>query len=262
MPDFDAVTPIETPLGLGLAFLAGMAASAINAFAGGGSLISFPTLVGLGLGDRVANATNGIALWPGSASSALAYRKHIERTKVWLWRMMPSTVAGSITGALLLVASGKAFKVVVPFLILLATVLLAYQGKIKEAAKEGRFKTSALGAVVIQFLVAVYGGYFGAGMGIMMLGVMSLVMDADLHEMNAVKNWLAVVINAGSSIILLSNGLVSLWPALAVMAGALIGGYASGHWTQKVDSELLRKVVVVYGFGMSAWYFWRTFGGG
>lgn len=117
----------------------------------------------------------------------------------------------------------------------------------------------AWGVVVLQFFVAVYGGYFGAGMGIMMLGVMALIMTGDLHEMNAVKNWLAVVINFGASVVLIAKGLVVLAPALAVMAGALIGGYASGFWSQKVDSEKLRKVVVVYGFLMSAWYFWRTF---
>ena len=250
---------IDSPLGLGLAFLAGMGASAINAFAGGGSLISFPTLVGLGLPEREANATNGIALWPGSASSAVAYRAHFEKTKTWLWTMLPPTIVGSVTGAILLVASGKAFKFIVPFLILLATVLLALQGKVKEMAKNGKFKTGKGSGMLLQFLVSVYGGYFGAGMGIMMLGVMSLIMDADLHEMNAVKNWLAVVINFGSSVILVSQGLVIWGPALAVMAGALIGGYLSGHWTQKVNSEKLRVWVVVYGFLMSAWYFWSTF---
>ena len=242
-----------------LAFFAGMGAAAINAFAGGGSLISFPTLVGLGLPEREANATNGIALWPGSASSAMAFWKHIERTKKWLWLLMPPTVVGAILGALLLVASGENFKTIVPFLILLATILLAIQGKVKELAKEGKFKVQKWGTIALQFLVALYGGYFGAGMGIMMLGVMSVSMDADLHEMNAVKNWLAVVINFGASVILVAKGLVILVPALVVMAGALLGGYLSAHFTQKLDSEKLRKGVVVYGFVMSAWYFWRTF---
>lgn len=257
------MTVIETPLGLGLAFLAGGAAAAINAFAGGGSLISFPTLVGLGVPEQPANATNAVALWPGSASSAVAFFKHFEKTKKWLWLMLPPTVVGAILGALLLVASGQAtFKVVVPFLILLATVLLAFQGRIKDFALSGKFHIRPWMSVLLQFLVAVYGGYFGAGMGIMMLGVMSLTMDADLHEMNAVKNWLAVVINFGASVILVAKGLVVLIPALAVMAGALLGGYFSARWVQKVDAEKLRKWVVVYGFGMTLFYFWRTFGGG
>lgn len=251
---------IETPLGLLLAFLAGVGAAAINAFAGGGSLISFPTLVGLGLPEQPANATNGVALWPGSASSALAFRQHFERNKKWLWRMIGPTILGSVLGAVLLVVSGQAvFKVLVPFLILVATILLALQGKIKEFAKSGKFRLPLFGTLLLQFLVSVYGGYFGAGMGIMMLGVMSLTMEADLHEMNAVKNWLAVVINFGSSVILISQGLVILVPALVVMAGALIGGWVSAKWAQKVNSELLRKWVVVYGFAMTAFYCWRTF---
>ncbi len=251
---------VETPLGLCLAFLAGIGASAINAFAGGGSLISFPTLVGLGIPDQSANATNGVALWPGSASSAFAFRKYFHQNKRWMWIMLPPTVLGSVLGAILLVVSGQAvFKVLVPFLILMATVLLAVQGKIKEFATSGKFRIHIAGSVFLQFLVAIYGGYFGAGMGIMMLGVMSLFMDADMHEMNAVKNWLAVVINFGSSVILISQGLVILVPALVVMAGALIGGYFSAKWAQKIDSEKLRKWVVVYGFAMTAFYFWRTF---
>lgn len=251
---------IETPLGLALAFLAGFIAAAVNAVAGGGSLVSFPTLVALGLPEQPANATNGVALWPGSAAGAFGFIKHLKKTKKHLKLLIPPTAIGSILGALLLVATGQElFKTVVPFLILLATFLLAFQPKIKEFAKAGKLKTGPILVAFLQFLIALYGGYFGAGMGIMMLGVMSLYIDGDLHELNAIKNWLAVVINFGSSVILIANGLVILLPALAVMAGALIGGYTSASLVQKIDPEKARKVVVAYGFIMTAWYFWSVF---
>lgn len=251
---------IETPLGLFIAFLAGILAAAVNAVAGGGSLVSFPTLVGLGLPEQPANATNGVALWPGSAAGAFGFIKHLHKTKKHLKLLIPPTIIGSVLGALLLVATGQElFKFVVPFLILLATFLLAFQPKIKEFAKAGKIKTGPILVALLQFLIALYGGYFGAGMGIMMLGVMSLYVEGDLHSLNAIKNWLAVVINFGSSIILIANGLVILLPALAVMAGALIGGYTSAWLVQKIDPEKARKAIVIYGFIMTAWYFWSVF---
>lgn len=241
-----------------LAALAGFGAAAVNAVAGGGTLISFPTLMALGLPDRVANATNAVALWPGSATGALGFHKYFGETKDQLKALLPPTIVGAVLGsALLVVTSDQAFKVVVPFLILGATMLLAFQGKIKSWSAETGFKLKAWQAGLLQFLVALYGGFFGAGMGIMMLAVMSLYEGLDLHRLNSLKNWLAVVINFGASIILLAKGLVNLPFAGAVMVGAVFGGYASASLAQRVNPEKLRIGVVVYGLIMVGYMLWR-----
>lgn len=254
------VQDFQSPLALGIAFLAGGIASAINAFAGGGSLISFPTLLWLGLPDINANATNSVALWPGSAAGAFGYRKYFAKTKHLLIKLIWPTILGSTLGAYLLVlTSEEAFQAIVPFLVLVAVLLLAFQNKIKEMASKRNLHAGVWTGIILQFLVSLYGGYFGAGMGIMMLGIMSLFVDGDMNELNALKNWLAVIINFGASVILIMQGLVLLLPAIALMAGALIGGYFSAYFTQRVPSETLRKVIVVYGLLMSLWFFYRGF---
>jgi uncharacterized protein len=243
-----------------IAALAGFAAAAVNAVAGGGTLISFPTLMWLGLDIRMANATNAVALWPGSASGALGFHKYFAETKYQLKALLPPTIIGAVLGSyFLVVTSTKVFGTVVPFLILAATLLLAFQGKIKVATEKSGFKLKGWQVGILQFLVSLYGGYFGAGMGIMMLAVMSLYEGMDLHRLNAVKNWLAVVINMGASVILLSKGLVDLKFALAVMIGALFGGFVSARFAQRFESEKLRVWVVAYGLIMVGYMFWRQF---
>jgi len=245
-----------------IAAVAGFGASAVNAVAGGGTLISFPTLMALGLPDRVANATNAVALWPGSATGALGFHKYFGETKEQLKALLPPTILGSVLGSILLVrTSESAFKIAVPILILLATLLLAFQGKIKAAAEKGNFKLKPWQVAILQFLVSLYGGYFGAGMGIMMLAIMSLYEGLDLHRLNGLKNWLAVVINFGASVILLTKGLVDLKFAGAVMVGALFGGYFSARFAQKIASEKLRIGIVVYGLVMVGYMIWRAWFG-
>ncbi|MCU0316996.1 MAG: sulfite exporter TauE/SafE family protein [Fimbriimonadaceae bacterium] len=251
---------IETPGGLFIAFFAGLVAAGINAFAGGGSLVSFPTLIALGMPGLSANATNSVALWPGSFAAAMGFREKLPATKHYLKALLLPTIVGSILGAILLVStSEKVFGWIVPFLILGATLLLAFQKQIKEAVESGRISGSPRLGAVLQFFVSIYGGYFGAGMGIMMLAVMGLFVKGDLHEMNAIKSWLAVVINFGASVCLVAMGLVHFAPALALMAGALIGGYLSARLSLKVPTETLRKVIVAYGALMTVWFFIRGF---
>lgn len=243
-----------------IAALAGFAASAVNAIAGGGTLISFPTLMALGLPVKVANATNSVALWPGSASGALGFHKYFEESKNELKALLPPTIVGSLLGSWLLVSTPEnTFRAVVPFLILLATLILAFQKKIKAASVKSNFQLSRWQVGTLQFLVSLYGGFFGAGMGIMMLAIMSLYGESDLHRLNVLKNWLAVVINFGASVLLLSKGIVDLKFAAAVMVGALFGGYLSAKFAQKFPAEKLRIVIVGYGFvmvGYTAWRLW------
>ncbi|MDI9634650.1 sulfite exporter TauE/SafE family protein [Geitlerinema splendidum] len=178
----------ETPLGLSLIFVSGVGAAAINAVAGGGTLISFPTLLAMGLPDRIANATNAVALWPGSASGALGFHKYFQEAKAQIKFLLPSTIIGSILGSILLVVTPEQlFKTFVPFLILAATLLLAFQVRIKKWSMQAEFHLNPWIASLLQFFVALYGGYFGAGMGIMMLAIMSLYVEGDIHRLNAIK---------------------------------------------------------------------------
>ncbi len=257
--------PELTPLSLALIAAAGFVAGAINAVAGGGSLVSFPVLVGVGLPELNANATNSVALWPGSAAGAFGYRERYAAVKKHMKTLAAPTVVGSLLGAYLLVLTpARAFALIVPFLVLGATLLLAFQPQVKAwaAAKReaaaGNGRTSGLGAGIAQFGVALYGGYFGAGMGIMMLAVLTVLADGDLHDLNALKNWLGVIINFGASVILLSQGLVLLIPGLAMMAGALLGGYFSAKWAQTLPAETVRKGVVVYGVAAGLWFLIRA----
>jgi len=247
-----------TPLAFGLLFGAGLVASAINSVAGGGTLISFPTLLAVGIPPLPANATNAVALWPGSFAGALGFLNQIEATKRHLLPLMVPTVVGSILGSYLLVATdSRTFSGLVPWLVLFATLVLAVQPQIKSwsaKSEPGRHRWFGL---ALQFAVGVYGGYFGAGMGIMMLAVMALFVDGDLHQMNAIKNWLGLVINLSASVVLLAKGLVWLVPGVALMAGALVGGYAGARLSQRVESERLRWAIVVYGLAMAGYFFWR-----
>lgn len=248
----------DQPLGWLILFGAGFLASGVNSVAGGGSLISFPALMALGIPPLPANATNSVALWPGSFAGAMALREHLKDARQRFRLLLPPTLVGSVLGAwLLVVTDPRAFDLLVPWLILVATVLLALQPRVQDWTSR-QHKSQAWLAVAAQFGVGVYGGYFGAGMGIMMLAVISLCMQGTIHEMNAVKNWLGLAINFAASLVLVSRGLVMLEPGLALMAGALVGGYASARWSVRVKSQSLRWAIVVYGFIMASWFLWRA----
>lgn len=248
----------ETPLGLVALALAGAIAGAVNTVAGGGSLVSFPALIGLGLPSLPANATNSVALWPGSLAGAIGLLNKLRHRKRTLLVYMIPTVLGSVVGVWALVRTGEdLFNVLVPVLILGATLLLAFQKRLRAWATERNKRLGPGAALGLQFGVAVYGGYFGAGMGILMLAVLGLAIEGDIHELNAFKNWLGLLINMVASVLLLAQGLVQPVPGLALGLGAIVGGYAAGRLSQRVDPDKLRRVIVVYGFGMSAWFMLR-----
>ncbi len=248
------MTPLQ---GAGLV-LVGAVASAINAVAGGGSLVSFPYLVGLGVPVIPANATNSVGLWPGSLTGGLGFLKRFGATRRYLPAMIPPTVVGSVLGAILLLhTSPKAFSRAIPFLILLAAVLLLLQPRVR--ALVGKRTLPAWTAPMLQLLVALYGGFFGAGMGIMMLACFALTMEGDLHELNAVKNWLSVIINVVCSSVFLVKRLVLPLEGGLLVLGGLIGGYVAARVSQRFDPNRLRTVIAVYGLGMAAWFFWRAY---
>ena len=240
---------------LALAGLAAVAAGCINAIAGGGTLLSFPALIALGVPEVTANVTNTVALCPGYLGGALAQRKDLAGQGRRLWLLLPAGIAGGIVGAvLLLFINGEVFRVLVPFLILLAVALLATQDHIREwlrvrssRARPGNGEENGRGALLPVGLAAVYGGYFGAGLSVIFLAVLGLVYDDNLTRLNALKQCVSLVVNVAAAVFFLFSGLV-LWPVALVMAvGSLAGGAIGGSIVEHIDPRLLRWTVVIIG---------------
>lgn len=245
----------------GAAFLAG----AINSVAGGGTMISFPVLVALGLNPVVANATNTVGIWPGSLGSIWGFRKELAQVNRRIfWLLMPALVGG-LTGAMLLrVTPPETFEVMVPWLIFFATVLFMVQARVQqrlksvEAAKHAGAKWLTV-ALVVQFGVAIYGGFFGAGMSIMALSVLGLLGMTDMFEMNATTNLLGCAINGTAGIFFICAGLVA-WPyALAMTIGSLSGGYGAAGIARKIGKAAVRRFVIFVGLSITVTMFVRVF---
>jgi len=242
-------------------FVLGALASAINAVAGGGSLITFPALtVGFHMPSNIANATNSVALWPGSFAGALGFKNLISKTAHHLKVLFLPTLVGSLVGAQLFIStSAKVFDRVIPWLILLAALLLMFQPTVKKfAMREGRTVSPFAGGV-LQFFVALYGGYFGAGMGIMMLAAFALFMEGTIHELNAVKTWLGLVINFAASIMFLAQNLIDPSVALILTLGSIIGGFYAAKFSQKVNPDKMRTAIAVYGLIAAAYFMYKAF---
>ena len=244
---------------------AAMLAGAINSIAGGGTLLSFPAAIAWGLPSTVANATNAVAMMPGSLASAWAYRNEIRASSRLARLLLPPALIGGITGAVLLyVTPVRVFDMVVPWLVLAATLLILFQpqGRPTDPKAQGPRapRRRELLAVACQLGVGIYGGFFGAAMGIVMLGFLSLVMTEDIHHKNALKNVLAVAINGIASIYFAFAGLVSARAALVMIVGAVVGGYTGGKLARRIPARAVRTLVVAIGFGLSALLGYRALG--
>src|SRR6266536_2865117 len=232
---------------------AAFAAGVINSIAGGGTLITFPVLIWLGLDPKVANATSTVALWPGLFGGLFGYRREMNDSSLILMRLGVISVIGGGVGAWLLIATPSVtFARLVPFLILFATILFMVQGPVNRwlrlPATSGESRAWWIGAIVFQFFSAIYGGYFGAGNGILMLAAMGLLGLHDIHRANGIKNFLGICIN---SVAVLSFALMDLvrWPESLVMAvGALAGGYFGASMAVRVGHAWVRRGVVAIGF--------------
>jgi uncharacterized membrane protein YfcA len=231
-------------------FAAAIAAGAINAVAGGGTLISFPVLVWLGVPPITANATNTVALWPGSLASAWGYRQELRDADRSLASLMVPSLAGGILGAILLHNTpSELFDRLIPILILFATLLFMAQEPIQRRLNLAH--THRWWALVFQFAVGIYGGYFGAGIGILMLAALSLLGYTHVHQMNGVKSLLAVGINGIAAVYFILAGLV-IWDDAAVMAaGAIAGGIGGAMLARRSSHKTVRRLVVVIGFAMA-----------
>jgi uncharacterized membrane protein YfcA len=245
--------------------LAGTLAGGINSVAGGGTLISFPSLVAFGEPDIISNATNTAALWPGSLSSAIGYQKDTPVDYGLLVVLAIPSLIGGLAGAAALVFSApQIFARIVPFLVLFATLMLALQDLISKKLRhnsdnvEGVTKAGRVWGALFQLFIAAYGGYFGAGIGILMLGSFSIMGLRDIHKMNAIKTPLTAIINVTAFVFFAIKGLVVWYLAFLMMAGAIIGGYGGARLAKHVDPRLLRVTVVVIGLAVSAWFFAKS----
>ena len=238
---------------LAFAGLAACAAGIVNALAGGGTLISFPTLVAIGIPEVTANITNTVALCPGYLGGSLAQRGDLVGQGRRLWLFLPIGIIGGVTGGILLIfVSDQVFRVLVPFLILLASLLLAVQDRVRiwikklgEDRRPGIDGTTK--AVIPVGFTAVYGGYFGAGQSVIVLSVLGLFLTDTLTRLNALKQCITLSSNVAAAVFFLFSGMI-LWPVAIVMAaGALIGGAAGGRLAGRINPDLLRWTVVVIG---------------
>ncbi len=249
-------------MGLAGLFFAGVVAGAINSIAGGGTLVSFPSLVAFGEPEIISNATNTAALWPGSLSSAVGYRKDTTiRRDLIVILLVPSLIGGLLGAQILVITPPQTFAYVVPFLVLFATLVLASRDLInrligRAAASQLRVTTvGRIWGVLFQLFVATYGGYFGAGIGILMLGSLSIMGMQNIHEMNAIKTPLTALINVTAFVFFAYKGLVA-WPLAVLMAmGAIIGGYSGARMAKRVSPRLVHFSVIVFGLIVTAWFF-------
>jgi uncharacterized protein len=246
--------------------LAGAAAGAINAVAGGGTLLTFPTLLFFNTPPIIANATSTLALVIGTSGSIYGYRQHLGPIKPWLWRFVPISLLGGLLGAVLLTCtSNRLFSRLVPFLILFATLLFLAQGifrrlaLLEEQSARAGSRSLIWGAVVFQFAVAVYGGYFGAGIGILMLASLGFLGLSHIHEMNTLKTILGSLINLVAAALFIRADLIN-WPKAGVMTiGALAGYFLGSHYAQRIPQARVRHIITLIGFILSAITFYQEF---
>lgn len=240
--------------------LGGFGAGAMNAIAGGGTFISFPALLAIGLPPVTANASNSVALWPASLASAWAYRRELARYRQHLPRLtLAAFVGGALGGGLLLVTSNALFARLVPWLLLTATLLFALAPRINrwlEARRRaGPRQALGWGGTLFQLLVSIYGGFFGAGMGIVMIAAIAMQGIEDLNEINALKNWLSAVIYSVAALTFTLGGAVS-WPhTLVVLLAAAVGGYLAGYVARRLPAIWLRRFILLVGTALTLYYF-------
>jgi uncharacterized membrane protein YfcA len=245
-------------------FAAGALGGAINAVAGGGSFVTFPALLFTGVAPVAANATNTLALWIGVTASGGAYRKRLNISRRVMIPLILTSVVGGLAGAVLLVKTpAQTFLRVLPWLLLGATLLFAFgkhlTGRIAAGIAHESSNAAVAGASVFELIVAVYGGYFGGGMGIMNLAMLSALGMTDIHAMNALKVVLSGVINGVATFTFIATGAI-VWPEAVVMTlGAILGGYFAAHYAQRLPQSWIRFFVLLVGSAMTVYFVLRAY---
>lgn len=250
-------------------FLAAVVAGAINSVAGGGSFVSFPALLFVGIPPVNANASNTVALWPGQVASIGAYRTQLQHLS-WS-KVMPLLVTGVVGGVLgawtLLRTPQETFLRLVPWLILIATIIFALSGRVtkwvRQRTASGEHREFATGrGVFLQLFIAFYIGYFGAGAGILILAMLALLGMDEIHIMNALKALLTSVSNGVATLLFIVSPHAVYWPETILMVvGSIVGGYFGAYFAQKTKPEYVRAIVIVIGFALSIYYFARQIWG-
>jgi uncharacterized protein len=247
-----------------LLFTTAFIAGGINALAGGGSFITFPALIFTGMNPITANATNNTAMWVAALASVRAYRKELTFERKELVLLVGISLLGGIGGSILLLfTSGELFKKLIPYLLLSATLVFTFSESLKQWFLRQRQKTMKEGLplgklLVVQFIIAVYGGFFGAGMGILMLATLTILENKSIHKMNALKAFLATCIN-GIAIIPFIIAQVIAWQEAAVMAiGGSLGSYFIADYARQLDPKIIRTFVIFTGFSMTMYFFIKT----
>ncbi|WP_293346877.1 sulfite exporter TauE/SafE family protein [Phenylobacterium sp.] len=241
---------------------AGLLAGAMNAVVGGGTFVSLPALTAIGLPGTVANASSSVALLPGAMASAWAYRRDMQPVEgVSIRAMGLLSLAGGAVGAVLLLATTEAaFDLIIPWLLLIATVTLAAGPRLARALARVGLKAGPPVVLGAQFFLGIYGGYFGGAVGLMMLAAWSLLTEADIAALTPLRTLMLAAANAVAVLVFIVSGNVS-WPAaLAVMAGAVAGGYLGAQVGRRLPAVVLRTLVVVIAVGATAIFFWRAYG--
>jgi hypothetical protein len=237
-----------------LLFFAALAAGALNSVAGGGSFLAFPALLFTGVSAIAANATNTVALWPGTVTSAFAYRREMRDRETWkmLAPLFAVTFVGSIGGAILLLETPeRTFTTLIPILLGVATFVFAFGPRLRNVANVAR---SPVVGTALQLVVAIYIGYFGAGAGILMLALFSLMGMKNIHTMNAFKSLLAALAN-GTAVVTFIVARKVVWPdAILMTVGAAIGGYGGAFVAQRVDPKRVRWIGIGIGCAMTVYF--------
>jgi len=235
-------------------FAAGLAAGTINVIVGSGSLITFPTLLALGYPPVLANVSNNVGLVPGSASAVVAYRRELVGQRARMVKLGTASLTGGVTGAFLLLAlPSSVFKAAIPALVLLATVLMAIQPRVSSwlASRGERHVHGGAPLLVGVFLTGIYGGYFGAAQGVILISLLAIFIDDDLQRLNGTKNALALIVNGVAAVVFVLSTSVS-WSVVAlVAAGSTIGGQLGGHYGRRLPAGILRVCIVVVGLGVA-----------
>lgn len=242
---------------IALLVAAGFVGGACNAVAGGGTFFTFPALLAAGVPPVAANATSAISIWPGHAASLLGYRvelrRHAGRLKSGAWASVP----GAIAGAVLLAATGDGlFRQLIPWLLLVATLLFAFGPGLRSrlsASRSGDLPKPAI--FLLDLIAAIYGGYFGAGLGILLMAVLTLAGLSDANEANAVKNALATLVSSIAVAVFIATGIIAWGPAAAVLAGAIAGGYLGARFARRINPAILRAIVIAVGLALTWLYF-------
>jgi hypothetical protein len=241
-----------SPAEIAVLLAASAAGGAMNAMAGGGTLLTFPTLLFLGQSAITANATSTVALLPGAAASMYGYRREVTEHRRWLRTLfLPSLLGGALGAVLLLATPVQQFERLAPFLVLFATVLFMLQGIVARWTGSEHAASSTAGrlsaAWLLQLGIAVYGGYFGAGIGILMLAVLGFLGLSDIHAANGIKNFFGMCINAVAAAYFVLREAVVWRPAAVMILGAILGGYAGARFARWIGRERVRVAVVVIG---------------